>query len=86
MDNLSEALIDIILQSRSAQTLRGVTFYDTLFVTLENMLRFARGCPLLVEAEWHAMDHDLDDTEHRSNIDAIDRLLKSRGGKGMEVL
>ena len=86
MDNLSEALIDIILQSRSAQTLRGVTFYDTIFVTLENMLRFARGCPLLVEAEWHAMDHDLDDTEHRSNIDAIDRLLKSRGGKGMEVL
>ena len=86
MDNLSEALIDIILQSRSAQTLRGVTFYDTIFVTLENMLRFARGCPLLVAAEWHAMDHDLDDTEHRSNIDAIDRLLKSRGGKGMEVL
>ena len=60
--------------------------HETSFVTPADMLHLVRGCPLLVEAEWHAMDHDLDDTEHRSNIDAIDRLLKSRGGKGMEVL
>ena len=57
--------------------------HETSFVTPADMLHLVRGCPLLVEAEWHAMDHDLDDTEHRSNIDAIDRLLKSRGGKEM---
>ncbi len=80
MDNLSPEVIDIILQSPSAQTLRHITIYYMHEVfNPPSMLRLVRGCPLLRRVEW---DHDmqLSPIEDGPNIDAINELIRSRGG------
>ena len=80
MDNLSPEVIDIILQSPSAQTLRHITIYYMHEVfNPPSMLRLVRGCPLLRRVEW---DHDLQlsPIEDGPNIDAINELIMSRGG------
>ena len=77
--NLSPDVIDIILQSPSAQTLRHITiFYMHEVFNTPSILRLVRGCPLLRRVEW---DHDLQlsPIEDGANIDAINELLKSRG-------
>ena len=81
MDNLSPEVIDIILQSPSAQTLRHITIYYMHEVfNPPSVLRLVRGCPLLRRVEW---DHDLQLSpfEDGPNIDAINELIMSRGGR-----
>ena len=80
MDNLSPEVIDIILQSPSAQTLRHITIYYMHEVfNPPSVLRLIRGCPLLRRIEW---DHDLQlsPIEDGPTIDAINELIMSRGG------
>ena len=78
---LSPAVIDIILQSSSAQTLRGIRiFYMDEIFTPANLLRLVRGCPLLSEFEGDSGEL-LSPIEHGKTVKAINKLLKSRGGK-----
>ena len=78
---LSLAVIDIILQSSSAQTLRGIRiFYMDEIFTPANLLRLVRGCPLLSEFEGDSGEL-LSPIEHGKTVKAINKLLKSRGGK-----
>ena len=78
---LSRAVIDIILQSPSAQTLRGIRiFYMDEIFTPANLLRLVRGCPLLSEFEGDSGEL-LSPIEHGKTVKAINKLLKSRGGK-----
>ena len=81
-ERLSPAAVDTILQSRSAQTLRTLMVFETPVLTSTNMLRLVRGCPLIVDVKWYQEDGDSSATEE-DNFDAINRLLKSRGGKEM---
>ena len=81
-NSLSPAAIDTILQSRSAQTLRSLMVYETPVLTSTNMLRLVGGCPLIVEVNWYQND-GLSSATEEDDFDAINRLLKSRGGKEM---
>ena len=69
------------MQSSSAQTLRGIRFFymDEIF-TPANLLRLVRGCPLLSEFEGDSGEL-LSPIEHGKTVKAINKLLKSRGGK-----
>ena len=83
MEYLSPAIIDIILQSPCAQTLRSIEIYymDELF-TPAHILRLVRGCPLLSEFEsYEDQEELLSPIEHGEAADAINELLKSRGGE-----
>ena len=84
MRNLSPAVIDIILQSPSAQTLRSIAIYympDEIF-TPANLLRLVCGCPLLSEFEYEDDSEELlSPIEDGEAVDAINELLKSRGGE-----
>ena len=81
MEYLSPAVIDIILQSSSAQTLRGIRiYYMAELFTPANCLRLVRGCPLLSEFDEES-DRLLSPIEHGKTVKAINKLLKSRGGK-----
>ena len=81
-ERLSPAAIDTILQSRSAQTLRSLMVYETPVFTSTNMLRLVGGCPLIVDVSWYQND-GLSSATEEDDFDAINRLLKSRGGKEM---
>ena len=83
MEDLSPAVIGIILQSTSAQTLRGIgIYYMPEIFTPPNLLRLVRGCPLLSEFEFDDDSEELlSPIEHGEAVDAINQLFKSRGGK-----
>ena len=88
MEDLSPAIIDIILQSPSAQTLRSIEIYymHDIF-TPPNLLRLVRGCPLLSEFVFDDDSEELlSPIEHGEAVDAINELLKSRGGKEDQYL
>ena len=79
LDELTPAIIDIILQSKSATTLMFVSLYDVGVFTSSSILRLVRGCPKLCavsvdywkEPSWSAIrDGD--------NADELNRLLESR--------
>ena len=78
------SVIDIILQSPSAQTLRSIAIYympDEIF-TPANLLRLVRGCPLLSEFEYEDdSSEEPSPIEHGDAVDAINEMLKSRGGE-----
>ena len=77
--NLSAAIIDIILQSRSSQTLRKLAVKPTCFTSPSaNVLRLVRGCPRLSELEW--WQGRLSPIDDGSNVDEIIGFLKARGG------
>ena len=81
-DNLTGRAIDIILESPCAQTLREVDVSYAPQFSSEDVLRLVRGCPRLADLEWetseeHPLDHDVDGP----NVDAIDAILTSRGGR-----
>ena len=80
MEYLSPAVIDIILQSSSAQTLRCIRIYYMALFTPANCLRLVRGCPLLSEFDEES-DRLLSPIEHGKTVKAINKLLKGRGGK-----
>ena len=84
-DNLTDRAIDIILESPCAQTLR-TTFlsYPPLFSSAR-VLRLVRGCPRLTDPEWEPGDErPLSRTADGANVEAMNDLLESRGGKRFE--
>ena len=80
MDNLTPAAVDIIVDSPTAQTLRYFHDYETPIITSVTLLRLVRGCPLLNDVDWSWKER-LSPIEDGANIDAINELLRSRGGK-----
>ena len=83
MDNLTPAAVDIILDSPTAQTLRHFTDYETPILNSATMLRLVRGCPLLNDVDWSWKER-LSPIEDGATIDAINELLRSRGGKDLD--
>ena len=85
MDNLTPAAVDIILDSPTGQTLRYFNAYETPIITPATLLRLVRGCPLLNDLHWCRGDSEpLSPIEDGPTIDAINELLKSRGGKELD--
>ena len=83
--NLTDRAIDIILESPCAQTLR-TTFlsYPPLFSSAR-VLRLVRGCPRLTDPEWEPGDeHPLSRAVDGANVEAMNALLESRGGRRFE--
>ena len=80
MENLTPAAGDIILDSPTGQTLRYFNAYETPIITAATLLRLVRGCPLLNDVDW-SWEERLSPIEDGANIDAINELLRSRGGK-----
>ena len=83
--NLTDRAIDIILESPCAQTLR-TTFlsYPPLFSSAR-VLRLVRGCPRLTDPEWEPGDeHPLSRAADGANVEAMNALLESRGGRRFE--
>ena len=79
---LSSAIIEIILQSRSAQTLTFLAAIDIPHFTSAAMLRLMRGCPRLSHLEWHGPHgmNCMSAMEDGGNVDEIIALMKARGG------
>ena len=79
---LSSAIIEIILQSRSAQTLTFLAAIDIPHFTSAAMLRLMRGCPRLSHLEWHGPRgmNCMSPMEDGGNVDEIIALMKARGG------
>ena len=85
MDNLTPAAVDIIVDSPTAQTLRRFNAYETPIIKPATLLRLVRGCPLLNDLHWCRGDSEpLSPIEDGPTIDAINELLKSRGGKELD--
>ena len=83
--NLTDRAIDIILESPCAQTLR-TTFlsYPPLFSSAR-VLRLVRGCPSMTDPEWEPGDeHPLSRIADGANVEAMNALLESRGGRPFE--
>ena len=98
VQNLTDRAIDIILESPCAETLRSIEIsYDPQFSS-EDVLRLVRGCPELTELDWEISEDDqllVQNAEVAAqwnvqhvdgpNVEAIDALLESRGGKATGV-
>ena len=81
-DNLTDRAIDIVLESPCAQTLREVDVSYAPQFSSEDVLRLVRGCPELAQLEWeNSPEEPLDRDVDGPNIDAVDALLMSRGGR-----
>ena len=79
--------IEAIVESPCAQTLRSIDITLLPFLP-EDMLRLLRGCPKLAELEWDApedysYDFSLSPIQDGPAVDAINALLKSRGGEAI---
>ncbi len=78
--------IEAIVESPCAQTLRSIDLCQLPFVP-EELLQLVRGCPKLAKLEWEAPEEDeyfsLFPIEDGPAVDAINALLKSRGGKAI---
>ena len=77
---LTSQALDIILDSPTAQTLRAFDDYETPIFNSATMLLLVSGCPLLSKLEWSPPE-SLSPIEDGANVDAINELLKSRGGE-----
>ena len=97
-DNLTDGAIDIVLESPYAQTLRSVDVSYAPQFSSEDVLRLVRGCPELTELDWQISEDDqllVQNAEVAAqwnvqhvdgqNVEAIDDLLESRGGKATGV-
>ena len=80
LGNLTSQALDIILGSPTAQTLLALDDYETPIFNSATMLLLVDGCPLLSELEWSPPAR-LSPIEDGANVDAINELLESRGGK-----
>ena len=80
LDNLTSQALDIIQDSPTAQTLRAFDDYETPIFNSATMLLLVSGCPLLSKLEW-SPPKSLSPIEDGANVDAINELLKSRGGE-----
>ena len=80
--------IDVIVESPCAQTLRSINLCQLPFIS-EELLQLLRGCPKLAKLEWEAPEEDeyeyliLSPIEDGPEVDAINALLKSRGGEAI---
>ena len=76
--------IEVIVESPCAQTLRSINLCQLPFIP-EELLQLLRGCPKLAKLEWEAPEEDeyfsLFPIEDGPAVDAINALLKSRGGR-----
>ena len=82
VENLTDRAIDIILESPCAQTLRYINFSYAPHFSSEDVLRLVRGCPRLADLDWETSeDEPLDRDIDGPNVDAVDALLMSRGGR-----
>ena len=81
-DNLTDRAIDILLESPCAQTLRSINLSYAPQFSSEDVLRLVRGCSRLENLDWEVSeDNPLDKNVDGPNVDAIDALLMSRGGR-----
>ena len=82
VENLTDHAIDIILESPCAQTLRYINLSYAPHFSSEDVLRLVRGCPRLAYLDWETSeDEPLDRDIDGPNVDAVDALLMSRGGR-----
>ena len=79
--NLTDRAIDVILESPCAQTLRSVDVSFAPYFSSRDVLRLVRGCPILAQLDWPGESDELDRNVDGANVDAIDALLMSRGGR-----
>ena len=88
-NSLTQAAADIIIGSPCSRTLRSIdagSFDDeTTVFTSAHVLRLLRSCPLISELDWLENGH-LSAMVDGDNVDAINKLLKSRGGYEVDVL
>ena len=88
-NSLTQAATDIIIGSPCSRTLRSIdagSFDDeTTVFTSAHVLRLLRSCPLISELDWLENGH-LSAMVDGDNVDAINKLLKSRGGYEVDVL
>ena len=85
VQNLTDRAIDIILESPCAQTLRTTFLSYPPLVSSARVLRLVRGCPRLTDPEWEPGDeHPLSRAADGANVEAMNALLESRGGRRFE--
>ena len=82
--NLTDRAIDIILESRCAQSIRSIEVSGSQF-SPACVLRLLRGCPKLANFDWEIYRDHPSPIEHGQNVDEINALLKSRGGEPITV-
>ena len=98
VQNLTDRAINIILESPCAETLRSIEICHAHQFSSEDVLRLVRGCPELAELSWEIIEDvqllvqnaeaaAIWDVQHVDgpNVDAINALLESRGGKATRV-
>ena len=98
VQNLTNRAINIILESPCAETLRSIEICHAHQFSSEDVLRLVRGCPELAELSWEIIEDvqllvqnaeaaAIWDVQHVDgpNVDAINALLESRGGKATRV-
>ena len=81
---LTPRVVDIILGSKTAQTLSDGQFYGVDAFTSANMLRLARGCPKLVDLVWFLDGLTPLTDGNGQNVDDLEELLKSRAKQSTE--
>ena len=99
VQNLTDRAINIILESPCAETLRSIEICHAHQFSSEDVLRLVRGCPELAELNWEIIEDVqllVQNAEAAAiwgrvghvdgpNVDAINALLESRGGKATRV-
>ena len=79
MDGLSPAIVDVILQSKTATTLVFVALNDVGVFTSSSILRLVRGCPKLCNVAWdYWKDPRWSAIRDGDNADELNKLLKER--------
>ena len=81
---LTPRVVDIILGSKTAQTLSDGQFYGVDAFTSANMLRLARGCPKLVDLVWFLDGLTPLTDGNGQNVDDLTELLESRAKQSSE--
>ena len=89
-DTLTPDVVDIIVQSPTAETLSSACLHNTIGFTSAGILRLARGCPRLCKLWWYGSGLTPlgtawpEGTQHGKNVDDLNALLKERG-RGLAV-
>ena len=82
---LTPRVVDIILGSKTAQTLSDGHFYGVDAFTSANILRLARGCPKLVDLVWFLDGLTPLTDGNGQNVDDLEELLESRAEQSSET-
>jgi hypothetical protein len=81
---LTPGVIDIILGSKTAQTLNDANFFRVDAFTSANILRLARGCPKLVDLCWYVDGLSPLTDGAGQDVDDLTELLESRAAQSSE--